>query len=402
MIKPKKHIKEEERLKLLKSYSILDTLPEIDYDNITAIAAEICNTPIALVSLVDNDRQWFKSHHGINTSESPKDFSFCSHAINEVDNILIVQDARTDERFFDNPFVTGNPNVIFYAGIVLKGNESDLPLGSLCVIDHKPHLLSQRQIKSLKALANQVMNLLELRKNKILLENANKKLEENNRELERFAYIAAHDLKSPLANITSLVKLFTENYTSNLNAEGQKIISFIKLSSEKLTQLIEGLLDYSRSEKLIKEDKTEVNLETLKTDLAGLFSFENKCRISLKTNLTHIYLNRTAIEQILINLISNAYKYCDKDVAEVEIEVNENKNQYEISVKDNGPGILKEQQTKIFQIFETLSRKDRFGLNVNGIGLATVKKIVESLGGKINVESEIGKGTQFSFTINKN
>jgi len=157
-----KHKHENERLKLLESYSILDTLPEIDYDNLTAIASEICNTPISLVSLIDSKRQWFKSHHGLNISETPKDYAFCAHAIIDPNDVFIVQDTRKDERFFDNPLVTGDPNVIFYAGVPLVG-ANNLPIGTLCVIDHKPKLLSQTQILALKALANQVMNLLELK-----------------------------------------------------------------------------------------------------------------------------------------------------------------------------------------------------------------------------------------------
>ena len=103
MIAPKEHIREKERLSALKSYSILDTLPEIDYDNLTKIAAQICGTPISLVSLLDGKRQWFKSKHGLSESETSKEVSFCSHAINEEDEVFIIPDSRKDERFFDNP-----------------------------------------------------------------------------------------------------------------------------------------------------------------------------------------------------------------------------------------------------------------------------------------------------------
>lgn len=113
MIKPEPHAQENERLKVLASYSIMDTLPEVDYDNITTIAAEICNTPIALITLIDSNRQWFKSSHGLEVYETPKDHAFCAHAINDPNNLFIVQDAKKDERFSDNPFVTGEPKVIF-------------------------------------------------------------------------------------------------------------------------------------------------------------------------------------------------------------------------------------------------------------------------------------------------
>jgi two-component system sensor kinase FixL len=175
MIKPLPHQNEEERLKLLKSFCIFDSNADPDFDNLTAIAAQICNTPIALISLLDQNRQWFKSHQGLNASETPKDYSFCAHAINHSDEILIIEDARKDERFHDNPLVTSEPNIVFYAGVVLKDNQN-LPFGTLCVIHQKQHNLSQDQIKLLKALANQVVYLMENRKNRILLDSALKKL----------------------------------------------------------------------------------------------------------------------------------------------------------------------------------------------------------------------------------
>lgn len=400
MIKPKNHKNEKERLQFLESYSIIDTLPETDYDNLTAIASEICGTPISLVSLLDDSRQWFKSHHGLNVTETSKDFAFCAYAINQEDSLFQIQDARKDERFYDNPLVTGDPNIIFYAGIVLK-NENELPLGTLCVIDNKPNSLNESQIKSLKALANQVMNLLELRKNKMLLESKIKEVEENNIELERFANIAAHDLKSPLNNIYSLIEILADDYGSNIDVRGHEIIQLIKKSSEKLNELIDGLLKYSKSNKLIIEDKSDINLKSLISDISSHFSHDNKCIISLNTNLSSIYINRTVIEQILINLIANANKYSDKEITEIEIQVLENEKQYQITVKDNGPGIDSKYQSKIFEIFETLDNEDRFGQKGNGIGLAVVKKIVEKLGGEIKVDSEVGKGASFNFSLAK-
>jgi signal transduction histidine kinase len=397
---PEKHQRESERLKLLESYSILDTLPEIDFDNITAIASEICNTPISLVTLIDSKRQWFKSHHGLIVSETPREFAFCAHAINDNNDIFIIQDARKDARFNDNPLVTGDPHVIFYAGVPLV-NDDNLPLGTLCVIDNKPKLLSQTQVQALKALANQVMNLLELRKTKTQLENALKDIEQINRELESFAYIAAHDLKSPLNNISSLANIILDSYGEKMNEEGQNFISLIVQSSDKLKKIIDGLLEYSKSNTMLKEDKVEVNLMELVKDIEGLFDFENNCEITLKSSLDSIFINRAAIEQIFINLVSNSIKYNDKPRTEIEIEINEDDSKYIISNKDNGPGISKENQDKVFQIFNVLAPQDKFGERGNGIGLATVKKIIEALGGSIYIESDIGAGAKFIFTLEK-
>jgi hypothetical protein len=113
MIKPAKYVKEQDRQEELESYSILDSLPEKDYDNITAIAAEICRTPISLITLIDTDRQWYKSGHGIPSGlETHRDRAFCAHAINDPNKVMIVQDARLDERFHDHPSVIGDPHVI--------------------------------------------------------------------------------------------------------------------------------------------------------------------------------------------------------------------------------------------------------------------------------------------------
>ncbi|MFK7926244.1 MAG: GAF domain-containing protein, partial [Bacteroidia bacterium] len=162
-------INEEERIADLISYSVLDTLPEIDYDNLTALASEICNTPISLISLVDVERQWFKSHHGIDLEETPREVSFCAHAILEPNKVFIVEDLREDIRFTNNPFVVGEPNVVFYAGIPLNTEDGN-PLGTLCVIDTEPKTLSKSQINALYILSNQVVNLLKLRKSQINLE----------------------------------------------------------------------------------------------------------------------------------------------------------------------------------------------------------------------------------------
>ncbi|SHG92579.1 GAF sensor signal transduction histidine kinase [Flavobacterium fluvii] len=400
MIKPEKHKHEEERLKSLESYCILDTLPEADFDNLAILAAEICDTPISLVTFIDEKRQWYKSRVGIEAYEIDRDYTFCGHAINLSNDIFIVPDSREDERFFDNPAVTGELKVVFYAGVPLV-TEKGLPIGTLCVVDQKPRELTQNQIKSLKALSDQTMKLLELRLNKIELEKTLGKLEGKNVELEKFAHIAAHDLKSPLANISGLTEFFVENYGIDIDADGQEILNLIKTSSAKLREMIDGLLEYSKSDQNLKNSRTEVNLQVLKEELSNLFTFKNNCLISVQSNVSSILTNKTAIEQILINLVANAIKYNDKEIVEVQIEVIEEEAFYSVSVKDNGIGISKEHFDRIFQIFEVLSTKDRFGENGNGIGLATVKKIVETLKGTIAVESEIGKGSKFMFTISR-
>ncbi|GGK35457.1 sensor histidine kinase [Yeosuana aromativorans] len=400
MQKPKEYVNERERLKDLESYSILDTLSESDYDDLTAIAAELCGTKISLITLVDDTRQWFKSHHGIDVSETPKEYAFCAHAINEPENVFIVQDARKDLRFYDNPLVTNNPTVIFYAGVSLL-SDNNHPLGTLCVIDNKPKTLSDGQIQALKALGNQVMNILNLRKTKLTLEKALISLEEKNQELDRFAFVAAHDLKSPLAGISGLSNLFIEEYGSQIDDEGKEMLALIEESSDVLRNLIDGLLKYSRCENIFKEDKSEIDLNDLLKNISAFFPKIPELKINLRTSINKIHTNRTAINQILINLVTNAIKYNDKETIEIEIGVASSETHYEFYVQDNGPGIAEENQAKIFEIFEVIAKKDRFGKSGNGIGLATVKKVVEKGCGSIKVESKLKKGTKFIFTIEK-
>ncbi len=154
--------REQERLEALHDYRILDTPPERAYDDLTALAAYVCDVPIALVSLVDSHRQWFKSKVGLDAAETDRDISFCAHAI-LAEDILVIQDTLADSRFAANPLVTCAPNIRFYAGVPLLTPEA-LPLGTLCVIDHEPRDLSEVQIQALEGLARQVVTVMELRR----------------------------------------------------------------------------------------------------------------------------------------------------------------------------------------------------------------------------------------------
>ncbi|MBD2149826.1 PAS domain S-box protein [Pseudanabaena sp. FACHB-1277] len=155
---------ESDRLVALDRYHILDTLPEQVYDDLTQLAADICGTPIALISLVDRDRQWFKSRVGLNATETPRDISFCGHAV-AAKATLNIPDASQDPRFADNPLVTNDPNIRFYAGVPLITHDY-YALGTLCAIDSQPHNLTEAQIRQLEALSRLVVNQLELRLNR--------------------------------------------------------------------------------------------------------------------------------------------------------------------------------------------------------------------------------------------
>ncbi len=154
--------REAARLEALRNYHILDTDSESSYDAITFLAAQLCDVPIALISLVDADRQWFKSKVGLEVSETSRDVSFCAHAILG-EQTLVVRDAREDERFRDNPLVCGEPHIVFYMGVPLSTPEG-AKIGTLCVIDRQPRELSDVQVRSLEVLAHQVVLQLELKR----------------------------------------------------------------------------------------------------------------------------------------------------------------------------------------------------------------------------------------------
>jgi len=160
---------ETQRLLALHRYQILDTSPEAAFDDLTLLASSICNTPIALVSLVDEKRQWFKSKVGLEATETPRDLAFCAHAILSPSHPLIVPNALKDERFATNPLVLLDPKIRFYAGVPLV-TPSNFPIGTLCVIDQVPRQLSSKQIAALQALGRQVISQLELRLNLAKLE----------------------------------------------------------------------------------------------------------------------------------------------------------------------------------------------------------------------------------------
>lgn len=241
MIKPDLPENEKERLESLRELKIIDTEIEESYEQITKLAAEICEVPICLISLVEEDIQWFKSRHGLKAESTPRDISFCAHAILEEESIMEVNDAREDERFFDNPLVTGDENIKFYAGAKLT-TPNNLALGTLCVIDNKPRKLTEFQKNALRTLSNQVATLLELRRT------MNRLVSAKVRETTLATAVSfGHEINNPLAiaiMITS--KLQRENPTPELDQ--------LKTSLERIQDSVKQITDALQSSKIDLED----------------------------------------------------------------------------------------------------------------------------------------------------
>ncbi len=394
-------VNEVQRLEALRSYSILDTMPEPEYDDITYLASQICKTPISLISLIDNKRQWFKSHHGLDATETPRELAFCAHAINDKNNILIVGDSRKDERFFDNPLVTENPHVIFYAGIPLVDRDG-YSLGTLCVIDNQPNTLDKFQLKALEALSNQIISLFELRKKSAELELKAIEIEAQNHVLEKFAGTAAHDIKSPLATIVMIIDVIENQYGKQLDSEVMDLIGMINSSAHSLIKIIDGILNYSQNIKVLLEEKEQINVQELIDGIIQLIDPNKEVTVNISPESdTYLFTNKIALEQILLNLLVNSIKYNDKSEKTISIILGESKDMIRFNIVDNGPGIKNEDQERIFGVFETTSNISNTGDKGTGIGLATVKSLVEGLGGKIRLHSVQGQGADFEFTLHK-
>jgi GAF domain-containing protein len=228
---------EAQRLEALIKYEILDTLPEAAFDNVTRLASKVCKTPIALISLIDKDRQWFKSKVGLEVSETHRDIAFCAHAVADPGHLLIVEDTLKDNRFSNNPLVVNQPNLRFYAGCPLLTSTGEA-LGTLCVLDQKPKSLSEDQQEILRVLADQVMAQLETRHALRLSLQKNRQLEKSQERCEK----VVHRLKAPLEAIETNAKWLDQNLPEHLAGKVRQQLNSLLSGIAGVLQLLNGLL----------------------------------------------------------------------------------------------------------------------------------------------------------------
>ncbi|SCY43380.1 GAF sensor signal transduction histidine kinase [Nonlabens sp. Hel1_33_55] len=399
MITATKPINEKDRLASLRRLNILDTISEDQYDNVTELAAYICDTKYALISLIDENRQWFKSTIGVQLCETSRDVSFCAHAINQPHEILEIPDTRKDDRFVDNPLVTDEETpVIFYAGVPLFNQDGHV-LGTLCVLDSKPKKLSDHQLKALKNLAKQVEQLFRLHAANQNLEVSKKHLSKHNSLLKDFAATVSHDMKMPLANLIVTSDILNQKYSDLIDDDGKQYLSYLKKSSLSLSDYITNILSHYESSSHDIEDRSTFNLNDVLEDIVELINIKHQCEINLPDVNHTLYCNQVALEQIFLNLIGNSIKYNDKEETVISIEADVLTDYYEFRIIDNGIGIPADKISNIFELFNTVGEYDRDGNQGHGIGLSTVKQLVESLDGTIDVDSQLGVSTTFTFTL---
>ena len=277
---PDNRSNEQQRLAALKAYQILDTVSEQDYDELTELAASICGTPIALISLVDEKRQWFKSHTGLDVNQTERSQSFCAHAILHPSELMQVENAHFDERFKDNPLVTGHPNIVFYAGMPLVDAEG-YALGSLCVIDSQPRKLNESQQRALKTLSKQVVNKLMLRKKLVDLEAVYlENIQLHQKSLERESRLEHIIAQSPAAIVVfrgenmiidSINPAMLSLLDQQPGIQGKELLQVIpELKGQPAFELLKHV--YKNGETIHRRD-TPVNLERNGSIQTGYFDF---------------------------------------------------------------------------------------------------------------------------------
>jgi signal transduction histidine kinase len=391
---------EKERLEALLRYDILDTAFEKSYDDLVKLAASICDVPIALISLVDPDRQWFKSVFGVDARETPRDIAFCAHAILQR-GPFIVSDTSKDERFADNPLVTSAPNIRFYAGIPLV-TADDYALGTLCTIDRVPRELNAHQIEALKILADQVMSLMELRYTFKQLQLSASQLKHSNASKDKFISVLSKELRTPFHNVIGYAHMLEDDYET---LEKEQIGSFAKeihAAAKTTYQHLESLMQWSKLESGSMEFiPTPKPLEFIIADAVNsvMRSAEAKgIKISPTFMDAEVMVDRHMIHSLLQNLLSNAIKYSPQK-SEILLNGEVKNGAVVISVSDLGVGMTPEQISRLFQIETTNSTLGTAGETGSGLGLLIAQKYAQCHGGNLEISSSAGEGTLVSFLI---
>lgn len=395
---PPQLLDEKERLASLRRYDILDTAAEQRFDDLTQLASHICGTPVALVSLIDEDRQWFKSKVGTDMEETPRDWAFCAHAITQPEQIFEVPDAHKDPRFMHNPLVTGDTKIRFYAGAPLVTDEG-YALGTLCVIDTQPRELTEAQREALAALRRQVLAQIELSRNLTELTQVNLELEQLNQTKNDFLHMAAHDLKNPLSAVMGNAEELLELGADASPEDVTDLAEHIHQASRHMYELVTNLLDVNAIESGRHDLKTEpLSLTPLFERLRRIYDKRaraKKIHLQVEQNLVGTVLAaESALFQVLDNLVSNALKYSPADTR-VLLRAERQGDKAHLIVQDQGPGFNASDKQQLFQKFTRLSARPTGGEHSSGLGLFIVKRLLDAMGASIRCESEEGRGTTF-------
>ncbi len=399
---------EAARLDALNACSILDTEPDPIYDDIAQLAASICDAPIALVSLVDGYRQWFKARIGVDISETPRSIAFCSHTI-QSDEPFVVEDALKDPRFRDNPMVTGEAAIRFYAGVPIKV-EGCHRVGALCVKDTRPRTLTESQMRALKTLAAQVSSQLDLRLSVRRLETAWAELvsaklaaEASSRAKTLFLANMSHEIRTPLTAIVGFSDLLADKgFDPELHTES---LETVRSSARHLLGLVNDILDLSQI------DAGELKIVPHACDVRAIIDDAQRIvrpRAESKNVAFSVSVDRAIprccvadavrVRQLILNLLDNAVKFTHAGKVQLNASYAEG-DTLRIEVVDTGIGIEAEHLDHIFVPFEQADSSMTRKYGGTGLGLAIGRRLARAMGGDLVVSSSPGKGSCFTFTI---
>ncbi|MCB9752864.1 MAG: GAF domain-containing sensor histidine kinase [Myxococcales bacterium] len=407
---------EQQRRVALLRHDVLDTPAEADLDELTALASELCGTPIALLSLVDEERQWFKSRVGLDARETPRDQAFCAHAILQ-DEVFEVADATEDPRFAANPLVTSDPSIRFYAGAPLVTTDG-YRLGTLCVIDRVPRALSDQQRRVLRVLGRQVVAQLELRESVRVLTRQTRALQANRQELvdaffealegdERedlqraFMSRLTHELRTPLNAIIGLSELLLEDDEEDPLTR-RKDLTLINSAGRHMLELVNGMLDLAAIESGADAVKpTRFDLEQLVRDVVALLRpaarrGNNTLRATVDARVETVVSDPTKVRQILFNVLANACEYTeDGEVTLAVTRAGDERPRARFEIADSGVGMSEEQLARLFEGFTRFTDSHVRESTGTGLGMTITRALCELLGGEITVTSAPGEGTTF-------
>ncbi len=503
---------EAERLRSLRSLDILDTPPERAFDALTRLAAHLLRVPIALVSLVDAERQWFKSRYGLDAAETPRDISFCGHAV--ADQLpLIVENALADRRFADNPLVVGALHIRFYAGFPLKLQDGHV-VGTLCAIDSAPRTLTGEERELLEMLTGQVVAQLELRRRNLQLAESERRLEalfnatpdaivscDERGRIERFnpaaeelfgfspaelrgnnvkmlmpspyreehdGYIRAyletgeariigrgrevtgqkkdggtfpaelqvatfqeggrprflgvvrdiserlrmqrmqgefvsmvsHELRTPLTSIRGALGLVTAGVMGELPEEAKEFVDMAVANSERLSRLIDDILDLEKLSSGSMEFRQRVAAlepivrETVAATAGIAAELQVELRLLPGCRDGSVFVDPARLVQVLTNLVSNAIRF-SPDGAPVELSIARRGRFLRVAVRDYGPGVPEEFKARVFERFAQADSSSTRRGGGTGLGLSIARKLMQRMLGTIGLEDAEGGGARF-------
>ncbi len=386
------------RQRALERYEVLDTDPEFAFDDLTQLAALVCQAPISYISLIDQDRQWLKAKLGLDFTETPREIAFCNYVVAQQAPIEL-PDTQLDPRFVQNPLVTHTPHARFYAGVPLR-TPDNYCIGTICVMDTVPRELTDGQRQALATIAEQVMAQLELKLRNRQLETGYDRLTRANQRLDQFTAMVSHDLKAPLSSLLTLTDLLIGDAR---NGDAEAVCEALQVMSGevgRMQTLLNGLLQFARStrpgEGVENVDTRELVHEIIRT-LPGATTFT----FDIAPTLPLLHTARIPLRQVLVNLLTNAVRYHPTGRGHIQVSATPGPGpgRHTFRVTDDGAGIPAHQHERVFQLFQRGGSPGGVAQpDGSGIGLATVRQLVEDHGGTVGLTSAPGQGATFAFS----